>query len=319
MSLSSPVNTVLVIDTDTQCAERLAEGVRRLGYQVTVQPQGENDPADVVLCDIGTPEGFAALTDARIAWPDAPIIAVARQAPLETVLAALQAGAVDCVLKPETEWLQLQNSLQRQCEWIRLERENAAYRQALEQANAQLRVNLHRLEEDQAAGRELQRKLLPKSPLSLGDVLASFHIQPSLYLSGDCVDYFKLPDGRTLFYLADISGHGASSAVVAGLLKFMVRRFVSRAVREDRLNELCVVQLLQQLNHELESAELDKHATLVLGLLDIPNNKLHYGVAGHLPAPLLYSEGRAHYLQGEGMPIGLFAQAQYSEHTVTLP
>ena len=41
--------------------------------------------------------------------------------------------------------------------------------------------------------------------------------------------------------------------------------------------------------------------------------------AGHLPLPVLYSEGQAQYLGGRGLPVGLFAEATYTDHQLKLP
>jgi serine phosphatase RsbU (regulator of sigma subunit) len=34
---------------------------------------------------------------------------------------------------------------------------------------------------------------------------------------------------------------------------------------------------------------------------------------------VLYSEGEAHYLKGRGLPVGLFDEAEYSDHVLKLP
>ena len=42
-------------------------------------------------------------------------------------------------------------------------------------------------------------------------------------------------------------------------------------------------------------------------------------MGGHLPLPVLYSEGQAHYLEGRGLPVGLFNEATYQDHEIDLP
>ena len=89
--------------------------------------------------------------------------------------------------------------------------ENQRYRDKLESANRELAASLNLLQEDQNAGRQVQMNMLPISPWSIDDFDFAHQIIPSLYLSGDFVDYFRVDERRVAFYLADVSGHGASS------------------------------------------------------------------------------------------------------------
>ena len=38
-----------------------------------------------------------------------------------------------------------------------------------------------------------------------------------------------------------------------------------------------------------------------------------------MPLPVMYSNGDAQYLQGRGLPVGLFDEAEYSDHEIELP
>lgn len=59
--------------------------------------------------------------------------------------------------------------------------------------------------------------MLPDKELNVGGLLARYLLIPSLYLSGDFVDVVSIDADKTMFYLADVSGHGASSALVTVL------------------------------------------------------------------------------------------------------
>ena len=91
-------------------------------------------------------------------------------------------------------------------------RQNLEYRQQLEQANRELNDSLHLLELDQIAGSQIQNSLLPPTPLQKDKYEIAYRISPSLYLSGDFVGYNILYDRYLVFYVADVSGHGSSSA-----------------------------------------------------------------------------------------------------------
>ena len=56
-----------------------------------------------------------------------------------------------------------------------------------------------------------------------------------------------------------------------------------------------------------------------MGVIDLRTDTLSYSVAGHLPLPMLTVNGEPRYLQTEGMPVGLFEAAEYTEATISLP
>ena len=76
---------------------------------------------------------------------------------------------------------------------------------------------------------------------------------------------------------------------------------------------------VRRANRDLLQTGIDKHATLCVGVLNIKQNSLCYSVAGHLPLPILVTNGHGEYLQGEGMPVGLFNAAEYTEKSLLLP
>src|SRR5690606_20661739 len=75
----------------------------------------------------------------------------------------------------------------------------------LAQQKASISKELLQLQEDQEAGRFVQLKLFPKNPLQLASFEFSHRIFPSLYLSGDFIDYYPLDENRSFFYFADVS------------------------------------------------------------------------------------------------------------------
>src|SRR5699024_742257 len=84
-------------------------------------------------------------------------------------------------------------------------------------------LTLDVLLEDQRAGRSLQEHIRPRSGSWLGGIRFDHSIMPALYMSGDAVDFFSLPDGRILAYLLDVSGHGTAAALLSMFIKSTVR------------------------------------------------------------------------------------------------
>lgn len=130
---------------------------------------------------------------------------------------------------------------------------------------------------------------LPFSPWSIDEFNFAHQIIPSLYLSGDFVDYFRVDERRVAFYLADVSGHGASSAFVTVLLKFMTTRLLFESKRNGSLPEFKPSEVLGHISRGLINCKLGKHVTMVGGVIDEETGLLTYSIGGHLPLPVLYS------------------------------
>ena len=121
------------------------------------------------------------------------------------------------------------------------------------------------------------------------------------------------------FYLADVSGHGASSAFVTVLLKFMTTRLLFESKRNGTLPEFKPSEVLGHINRGLINCKLGKHVTMVGGVIDEESGLLTYSIGGHLPLPVLYTPDSVSYLEGRGLPVGLFKEATYEDHTFKLP
>jgi serine phosphatase RsbU (regulator of sigma subunit) len=64
--------------------------------------------------------------------------------------------------------------------------------------------------------------------------------------------------------------------------------------------------VLGHINRGLISCKLGKHVTMVGGVIDEETGLLTYSVGGHLPLPVLYTPETVRYLEGRGLPVGLF-------------
>ncbi len=125
------------------------------------------------------------------------------------------------------------------------------------------------LEQDQQAGRQVQMRMLPATPLVLDDYVISHTVIPSLYLSGDFTDYFTVGENFVTFFMADVSGHGSSSAFATVLLKNLFARKRSDFLRRYDDSVLSPVAMLKRANKELLDLGCGKFATMVVGLLDM--------------------------------------------------
>ncbi len=318
--------TVLVIDDDPTIRDALVVFLQNhdfvaLGASDAHQALSvlHENRIDTLICDLSLSldPTVGLLERIRAEFPQIPVIITSADGLMDDILHALRLGAEDYLVKPVKDPEVLLHALRRALERARLEAENQAYREYLEKTNIELRRNLEELRNDQLAGRQAQLRMLPE-PLQYEAVHCQHRLIPSLLLSGDFLDYFDLPDNRIVFYLADVSGHGASSAFVTVLLKnltYRLRRNLKRGSSDDLLYPDMV---LSRINSELMASELDKHLTMFYGVLDTRTMKLRYSVGGHFPMPVLLQNDSAHYLEGRGMPVGLFREAQYQTHELQL-
>lgn len=327
-SKDQSAHRLLVIDDDPFVRDSLLAYLQDVGFAVgTARDASEGFTAfdqfkpDVVLLDLRMPgTGGMELLKTLSAHPsNTPIIVISGASDMNDVVQALRYGASDFLFKPIRDMAMLEHAIQRSLEQGRLRRENQRYRQQLEETNRELKQSLSLLEQDQQAGRHVQMRMFPSTPVQFGAYQFSHRIFPSLYLSGDFIDYFTVGDRHVVFFIADVSGHGASSAFVTVLLKnlFARKRSDFSHGRDDSI--LSPPAMLAQVNSELLDTQVGKYATLCVAALDLADNTLIYSVAGHLPVPILCAGGECRWLRGDNPPVGLFEDVQYEAERVQLP
>jgi phosphoserine phosphatase RsbU/P len=319
--------TVLVIDDDPSVRDSLAAFLVDYDYRVLTVPYADaawkeldDHTVDAVICDLRMPgtSGIEWLEQVKDRKPELPVIVVSGAGSMDDVVRALRIGADDFLVKPILDLEVLHHSLRRALERARLEAENTAYREYLEKTNIELKRGLDELRSDQLAGRQIQIRMLP-DPLNFRDIECEHRIIPSLLLSGDFLDYFELGEHRLVFYIADVSGHGASSAFVTVLLKnltYRLRRNFRRGSSDDLLHP---AQVLLRINAEVLATGLDKFLTMFYGIIDTCSGEMTYSVGGHLPMPALMTHQGIRFLEGRGRPVGLFPEAEYATYSLQLP
>lgn len=276
---------------------------------------------DLVLSSIAMSgmDGLSLLETIKRESPETPVVIVADSSATDDLIEALRLGAQDYVLKPVANMTVLEHAVCRALESGRLVTENKKYRQELEAKNIQLAESLDKLKEDQEAGKSVQQQLLPKDEMEIEEYLFSHRVIPSLYLSGDFIDYFKISNDKLVFYIADVSGHGASSAFVTVLLKSFIEKMVLNYQMKYDDFILHPEKVLKLLSDEILKAKLGKYLTMVYGVIDIVQNKLIYAVGGHCPNPLIWDGNKSSFLPGRGFAVGIFKDATYEQYEYPLP
>jgi len=163
---------------------------------------------------------------------------------------------------------------------------------------------------DRAAS--IQKNLLVTSPPSF----PGYDIHPlqeqSRSVGGDLYDVARLPDGRLLFVLADVSGKGLGAAL---LMSNILASF--RILYEE--SDFSLTRVVERVSLQVQrfSAPGD-YATLFIGLLEPDTGVLRYVNAGHNPPVLVRSDGSHNHLEATGLIIGAFDFASWSEESAEM-
>jgi sigma-B regulation protein RsbU (phosphoserine phosphatase) len=169
----------------------------------------------------------------------------------------------------------------------------------------------HRTELMQALelAEEVQRNLLPRSVTHFEglDIAGT-----SLYCAetgGDYYDFFRLPEGRLGIVVADVSGHGISSA----LHMTTARAHLISGVRSYPGDTGLIRQLNRLLCHDIQASGW--FITLFWMEIDPARKRLTWIRAGHEPA-LFFDPERDQFdrLEGQGVPLGIDAGQNFQAY-----
>ncbi len=325
--MTSRTERILIIDANEKARTDLARYLEARGFYVTGYPAlaaskalfNDNIP-DVIFADL-SPEAIRDLANRlEEAETFTPIVACSTSESSADVVSVLRAGAADFVLKPcNDDKGALDDVIGKLFDRVRVNRLNQLYRQELEEANRDLRDGIAELRADQRAGRKVQLRMLPEHEQVMSGLHIDHLIKPSLYLSGDFLDYFRISDDKVLVYIADVSGHGASSAFVTVLLKNLTNRLQRNLRRGSSDDILFPERFLERINSELLDTGLGKHVTVFVGIISVSERRLRYAVGAHFPMPILSFEGgETAFLEGSGLPVGLFEAPEWEVYEVPL-
>ncbi len=171
-------------------------------------------------------------------------------------------------------------------------------------------LSMQRMVQDLREAQSLQAHARPHNGQTIAGLQFEYSIIPARYLSGDALDFFRLPDGRVLAYLLDVSGQGAAAALLSMFIKSSVRHSMVMSPANGP------AEVLTDVNRMLLDAGMHKYATMLCFILSPQGNSLEWSHAGHMPRPILLEQGRARLLQGQGQPVGLFADACYESERI---
>jgi phosphoserine phosphatase RsbU/P len=173
----------------------------------------------------------------------------------------------------------------------------------LDRCNRQHQV---RMEKELGDARAFQQSLLPPASGKLGGVSIFSHYIPCTELAGDFYDYVAVsPDGAAIL-VADVSGHGASAAMLTGTVK---SAFHSASV--ELYEPACVVDRVAN-----GIRAFGHHHFITLICARVRNGSLDFVNAGHPPGILLQGATGAALLESTGPIISPAFKFSWEQRTI---
>ena len=164
---------------------------------------------------------------------------------------------------------------------------------------AETEHQLKQVEHELQIARSIQQSLLPKvRPKIQGFEVAGWSHSAD-DTGGDFYDWKRLPDGRWVVILADVTGHGIGPAILAS-----VCRAYSRAVFNVRDS---LEKMLKNINTSFaEDLTPERFATFVAAVCQEGSDQLELLSAGHAPILVYSSENMSlSILDAQALPLGI--------------
>ena len=192
-------------------------------------------------------------------------------------------------------------------------------------AEEEVRKANKRMRAELEAAAEIQRALLPSRAPVMEKVRVAWEVLPCEELDGDTLNVFRLDSEHLGLYLLDVSGHGASAAMLSVALHRVWTPGPTSVVTQpkgaesahDIVSPALVCKDLNSLFPMDADAVIPQYFTLIYGVLSTTTRQFRYALAGHPPPVYKPPQGRAVEIGDYGFPIGLVSSATFQEQRMT--
>ncbi|MFO7849132.1 MAG: fused response regulator/phosphatase [Spirochaetia bacterium] len=261
----------------------------------------------VIISDLMMPEmdGIQLLNETASRLPITSSLILTGSSDIEKVTEAIEAGISSFMLKPWDDDKLLE----------KVEQALITYRIHRDQNSYVKMIN----EELQWAG-ELQKTLLkteePKSEKV--DFEITYQPLPNLHCGGDYYDIIHFGPEQYIVLLGDVAGHGVKAAFITSILKTIIyRNYIKEKIGSPFSPAAFLSWLNNQVCKELEKFP-DMIVTFLVIFLDIPNKKIMYSNAGHLPFYIFNGNSPGKWLSDSGPGMGFKPDLEYKDSETPL-
>ena len=309
-------DVILVIDDDRASRRMLTHALGSAGYTCRESSSGVEalemlhlDVPALLLLDFHMPElnGAQVLSrlraDADPAIAQLPAIMLTGDGGEESEVLCLEAGANDFVTKP----INLPVLRARIDTQLRLQ----SLRRQLQQQNDELEAWRENLERDLAAARLTQQSLIPQKPPFFPGWEIAAEYRPVIQVGGDIYGWLRLPDHRTLFWIADATGHGAAAALLTTLAKLLFHH--------GSVEHAEPAKIMEAVNTDFRSIFGGRSfMTAMCVALNPETGEATVVGAGHPPLLVARRGGAAELMQSSAPPLGLLEHSHFIETAIEL-
>jgi serine phosphatase RsbU (regulator of sigma subunit)/serine/threonine protein kinase len=165
------------------------------------------------------------------------------------------------------------------------------------------------MQRDLAQAADIQKYLRPEKPPEVpGFDLAGFYAQCRT-IGGDYYEFFPYPSGRLGIVIADVSGKGLPSALLATNLQAHAQ------VLADEPTDLgaAMARLNRAITRQIPH---NRFINMFACVLDPGAGEIVWANAGHNPPFLVRKSGDSEMLEGGGPVFGILATASYSQYRI---
>lgn len=163
---------------------------------------------------------------------------------------------------------------------------------------------LHELKNELETARQIQTSILPQRMPVVGGVSLAARYLPMTAVAGDFYDFLELGPGRLGVLVADVSGHGMPAALIASMVKVAL---VAQSAHADD-----PARVLAGMN-QIFCGRLERQfITAAYVYIDVIQERLRYGAAGHPPALVVNGNGDVDEMTENGVMLGHFPQWTYT-------
>jgi sigma-B regulation protein RsbU (phosphoserine phosphatase) len=291
---------ILIVD-DTPLNIGVISGALKDSYKTKVATNGEKalalasaeEKPDLILLDIMMPgmDGYEVCSRLKAdpATSEIPVIFLTGQTSAEDETRGFEVGAVDYVHKPFSP---------------AVVKARVRSHILLREARAQLASQLLALNTELEMARQIQLSILPHSIPRLADLDIAAHYLPMTSVAGDFYDFIQIDDKHIGILIADVSGHGLPSALIASMLQVALTGQTAHAPEPGKV--------LVGLNRAFCGKFTHNFVTAAYVYVDLENNLMRYAGAGH--PPMLQwrnSTGKATKVLENGLVLGIIEEANY--------
>jgi len=168
------------------------------------------------------------------------------------------------------------------------------------------RKNLLRMEKELGDARAFQQSLLPPEFGKVGGISIFASYMPCSELAGDFYDYIALPPDGAVILIADVSGHGASAALLTGIVKSALHSASSKVYEP--------ASVVERVANSIRAFGDNHFITLICAR--VRNGSLDFVNAGHPPGILSTFETATTLLKATGPIISPVLDPSWEQHTI---